>query len=75
MTKTLAAVAAGLALVGSQAAAANTAAPRVQDRVGETGAASTAPAGAQLAGLPFAILFVAGFTALVVATEDDSESD
>lgn len=75
MTKTLAAVAAGLALIGSQAAAANTAAPRVQDRVGQEGNASGAPAGAQIAGLPFAILFVAGFTALAVASEDDSDSD
>lgn len=74
MKKTLVAAAAGLALIAGQAAAANTAAPRVQDRVGGM-SEGAAPAGAQLAGLPFAILFVAGFTAIAVASEDDSESD
>ena len=72
MKKTLVAASAGLALIASQAAAAGAvAAPRVQDRLGETGA----PAGAQLAGLPFALAFVLGFTAIAVASEDDSESD
>ncbi|MBA4804084.1 MAG: hypothetical protein H2038_05480 [Brevundimonas sp.] len=74
MKKTLIAAAAAAALVAGQAAAANTAAPRVQDRVGGM-SEGAAPAGAQLAGLPFAILFVAGFTAIAVASEDDSDSD
>lgn len=75
MKKTLVAVTAGLLLVASQAVAA-IAAPRVQDRLGQDVTETGAPAGAQIAGLPFGILFVAGFTAIaVIANDDDSESD
>lgn len=72
--KTIAAVAAGLTLVAGQVAAqATSAAPPVQDRLGSEGAA---PAGAQAAGLPFAVLFVAGFAGMMAAShDDDSESD
>lgn len=76
MKKTLVAVTAGLLLVASQAVAANSAAPRVQDRLGQDVTETGAPAGAQIAGLPFGILFVAGFTAIaVIANDDDSDSD
>ena len=77
MKNALIAATAGLLLVAGQAAAANTTAPRIVDRLGQdTGGAGAAPAGAQGAGLPFAVLFLAGFTAIAVASsDDDSESD
>ncbi len=71
MRKALVATAAGLALIASQAAA-STAVPVIQDRLGEP---NGAPPGAQIAGLPFGVLFVLGFTAIAVASDDDSDSD
>jgi len=72
MRKALVAAAAGLALIASQAAAASTAVPVIQDRLGDP---NGAPPGAQIAGLPFGVLFVLGFTAIAVASDDDSDSD
>ena len=74
MRKTIAAVTAGLLLVAGQAAAANNSAVvRVGDRVGaRTGATS------EFAGVPIFVLLIGAavlVTAVVVATDDDSESD
>lgn len=74
MRKTIAAVTAGLLLVAGQAAAANnTAAARVGDRVG-----ARADAGSEFAGVPLPVLLIGAaviVAAVVVATDDDSESD
>lgn len=74
MKKTIAAVTAGLLLVAGQAAAANdTAAARVGDRVG-----STAGEASEFAGVPLPVLLVGAavlVAAVVVISDDDSESD
>ena len=74
MKKTIAAVTAGLLLVAGQAAAANdSAAPRVGDRVG-----ATADASSEFAGVPLVPLIVIGaIIALGIAdaADDDSDSD
>ena len=74
MRKTIAAVTAGLLLVAGQAAAANnTAVARVGDRVGATSEASS-----EFAGVPVFVLLIGAavlVTTIVVATDDDSESD
>lgn len=74
MKKTVAAITAGLLLVAGQAVAQNnTATARVGDRVGaEAGDAS------EFAGVPIAVLLLGGaalITLIVVATDDDGESD
>lgn len=74
MKKTIAAVTAGLLLVAGQAAAANTAAPAVGDRLGAAAGGSEEFAGAVPAGLIFAAATVAAF-ALLIESGDDSESD
>jgi hypothetical protein len=74
MKKTVAAVAAGLLLVAGQAAAAqNTAAVRVGDRVGAAAGETS-----EFAGIPLPVLLIGTavvITTVVVATDDDSESD
>lgn len=74
MRKTIAAVTAGLLLVAGQAAAANTSATaRVGDRVGATTEASS-----EFAGIPLPVLLIGAaviVATIVVATDDDSESD
>lgn len=75
MKKTIAAVTAGLLLIAGQATAANstTAAARVGDRVGASTAESS-----EFAGVPLAVLVVGAaliIATVVVATDDDSESD
>jgi hypothetical protein len=74
MKKTIAAVTAGLLLVAGQAAAASqSAAVRVNDRLGAASGESS-----EFAGIPLvALLAGAGILAVVVtiASEDDSESD
>lgn len=75
MRKTIAAVSVGLLMVAGQAVAAgnNTAVARVGDRVGASADASN-----EFAGIPIAVLLIGGAvlaTAIVVATDDDSDSD
>lgn len=74
MRKSIAAVTAGLLLVAGQAAAANTSAvSRVGDRVGATSGSSS-----EFAGVPVFVLLIGAavlVTTIVVATDDDSESD
>lgn len=74
MKKTIAAVTAGLLLIAGQATAANTtAAAVVGDRVGAPTAESS-----EFAGVPLAVLIVGAaliVATIVVATDDDSESD
>ncbi|KQY83783.1 MULTISPECIES: hypothetical protein [unclassified Brevundimonas] len=74
MKKTIAAVTAGLLLVAGQAAAANdTAAARIGDRVGASTAESS-----EFAGVPLPVLLIGAaviIATIVVATDDDSESD
>lgn len=75
MRKTIAAVTAGLLLVAGQAAAAgsNSATVRVGDRVGATSEASS-----EFAGIPLPVLLIGAavvIATIVVATDDDSESD
>lgn len=74
MKKTIAAVTAGLLLVAGQAAAANdTAAARIGDRVGASTAESS-----EFAGVPLPVLLVGAaliIAGVVAATDDDSESD
>lgn len=74
MRKTIAAVSLGLLLVAGQAAAgSNTAVARVGDRVGASADASN-----EFAGIPIAVLLIGGAvlaTAIVVATDDDSDSN
>ena len=73
MKKTLAAVMAGAMLVATQAFAMNEAAPRVSDRVGAPSGESSEFAGGA-SGLIFAAVAVGAF-ALLVSSDDDSESD
>ncbi|HYG27223.1 MAG TPA: hypothetical protein VD906_09970 [Caulobacteraceae bacterium] len=74
MKKTIAAITAGLLLVAGQAAAANeTAAARVGDRVG-----ADAEASAEFAGVPLPVLLIGAavlVATVVVVSDDDSESD
>lgn len=75
MRKTVAAVTVGILLVAGQAVAAgsNTVAARVGDRVG-----ASADSANEFAGVPLAVLLIGGAvlaTAIVVATDDDSDSD
>ena len=74
MKKTIAAVTAGLLLIAGQAAAANnTASARVGDRVGASAAESS-----EFAGVPLPVLLIGAAVLIgvvVVATDDDSESD
>lgn len=74
MHKTIAAVTAGLLLVAGQAAAANnTAVARVGDRVG-----ARADASSEFAGIPLPVILIGTaviIATVVVATDDDSESD
>lgn len=74
MRKMIAAVSVGLLLVAGQAAAAgsNSAVTRVGDRVGASADASN-----EFAGVPIAVLLIGGavlVTAIVVASDDDSDS-
>lgn len=74
MKKTIAAITVGLLLVAGQAVAQNNSATvRVGDRVGaEAGDTS------EFAGVPIAVLLIGGAVLVglvVVATDDDSESD
>ena len=75
MRKTVAAVTAGLILVAGQAAAAgsNNAVTRVGDRVGQTSGAAE-----EFAGVPLPVLLIGAaviVATIIVATDDDSESD
>jgi hypothetical protein len=74
MRKTIAAVTAGLLLVAGQAAAANNSAvARVGDRVG-----AQADASSEFSGIPLPVLLIGAaviIATVVVASEDDSESD
>lgn len=75
MRKTIAAVTAGLMLVAGQAAAAGAtnATVRVGDRVG-----ATAETSSDFAGIPLPVLLIGAaviVATIVVATDDDSESD
>jgi hypothetical protein len=74
MRKTIAAVTAGLLLVAGQAAAANnTAVARVGDRVG-----AQADASSEFSGIPLPVILIGAavlIATIVVATDDDSESD
>jgi hypothetical protein len=74
MRKTIAAVTAGLLLVAGQAAAANNSAvARVGDRVG-----ARADASSEFGGIPLPVLLIGTaviIATIVVASEDDSESD
>lgn len=75
MRKIIAAVTAGLLLVGGQAAAANdSAVSRVGDRVGaRVGAESS-----EFAGIPLPVILIGTavlIAAIVVATDDEPESD
>lgn len=73
MRKTIAAVTAGLLLVAGQAAAANDVGARVGDRVGAAQGASE-----EFAGIPLPVLLIGTaviVATVVVATDDDSESD
>lgn len=75
MKKAIAAVAAGVMLVASQAAvaASSNAAVRVGDRVGATSAESS-----EFAAIPLPVLLIGAAVlvgAVVVASDDDSESD
>jgi len=74
MKKTIAAITAGLLLVAGQAVAQNNSATvRVGDRVGAAAGESN-----EFAGVPIAVLLIGGAVLVglvVVATDDDSESD
>lgn len=75
MNKTIAAVTAGLLLVAGQAAAANagSAGARVGDRIGASTEASS-----EFAGVPLPVLLIGAaviVATVVIATDDDSESD
>ncbi|GAA0618337.1 hypothetical protein GCM10009422_12130 [Brevundimonas kwangchunensis] len=75
MKKTIAAVTAGLLLVAGQAVAAGqtSAAPRIADRVGAQSGESSEFAGIPLVGILAGIGVLAAV--IVVASDDDSESD
>jgi hypothetical protein len=74
MKKTIAAITAGLLLVAGQAVAQNNSATvRVGDRVGAAAGYSS-----EFTGVPIAVLLIGGAVLVglvVVATDDDSESD
>ena len=74
MKKTIAAITAGLLLVAGQAVAQNNSATvRVGDRVGAEAGDSS-----EFAGVPVFVLLIGAavlVTTIVVATDDDSESD
>jgi hypothetical protein len=74
MRKTIAAVTAGLLLVAGQAAAANdSAVARVGDRVGAQAGDSS-----EFAGIPLPVILIGTaviIATVIVATDDDSESD
>lgn len=75
MRKTIAAVTAGLLLVAGQAAASgsNSASTRVGDRVGATAGESS-----EFSGIPLPVLLIGTavvIATIIVATDDDSESD
>lgn len=74
MRKTVASAIVGVLLVAGQAAAAsNNATVRVGDRVG-----ARADASSELAGIPLPVLLIGSAviaTTIVIATDDDSESD
>lgn len=74
MKKTVAAITAGLLLVAGQAVAQNNSATvRVGDRVGAEAGDSS-----EFAGVPIFVLLIGAavlITTIVVATDDDSESD
>lgn len=75
MRKTVAAAVAGLLLVAGQAAAAGStsATARVGDRVG-----ASAESASEFAGIPLPVLLIGAaviVATIVVATDDDSESD
>ncbi|WP_156376897.1 MULTISPECIES: hypothetical protein [unclassified Brevundimonas] len=75
MRKTIAAVTAGLLLVAGQAAAAGSSdvGARVGDRVG-----ASAGEASEFAGIPLPVLLIGTavlIATIVVATDDDSESD
>ncbi|WP_439475956.1 hypothetical protein [Brevundimonas sp.] len=74
MKKTIAAITAGLLLVAGQAVAQNNSATtRVGDRVGAEAGDSS-----EFAGVPIFVLLIGAavlITTIVVATDDDSESD
>lgn len=75
MRRTIAAVTAGLLLVAGQAAAANSnsAVVRVGDRVGAASGETS-----EFAGIPLPVLLIGAaviVATVVVATDDDSESD
>lgn len=70
---TLAAVAAGFALVAGQAVAVNTAAPRVSDRIG-----ATAEDSSEFSGVPVPVILIGAAVLIgliIVASDDDSASD
>lgn len=75
MRKTVAAITAGLLLVAGQAVAgAQTASVRVGDRIG----AATSSESSEFAGIPLPVLLIGAaviVATVVVATDDDSESD
>lgn len=74
MRKTIAAVTAGLLLVAGQAAAANdSAVARVGDRVGAQAGDSS-----EFSGIPLPVILIGTaviIATIIVATDDDSESD
>ena len=73
MRKTIVAVAAGLALVASSAMASGTATSRVGDRVG-----ASADDSSEFSGVPLPVFLIGAAVlvgVIVVASEDDSESD
>jgi hypothetical protein len=75
MKKTIAAVAAGVLLVATQAMATTQASPRVGDRVGPQAGESSEFGGSVAPGLIFAAVTVASFAIFFAATDDDSASD
>lgn len=73
MKKTIAAITAGLLLVAGQAVAQNNTTVRVGDRVG-----AQAEDSSEFAGIPLPVLLIGAaviVATIVVATDDDSESD
>ena len=71
MKKVLAAVAAGALLIAGQAAAQNTAAARVGDRIG-----AEADASSEFSGVPISLVVAAAvLVTVLVVSNDDSDSD
>ncbi|MDP3401082.1 MAG: hypothetical protein Q8R97_08175 [Brevundimonas sp.] len=75
MKKTIAAVAAGVMLVATQAMATTQAGPKVGDRIGPQAEASSELAGGVGPGWIFAAVTVASFAIFFAAIDDDSKSD